>query len=131
MFFQKAWSGMNLAGTSLVGQWLGLHASTAGNGSSIPWSGTKILQAAWHGQKTKKKNDYSSAIYNNPKLEVNRMPSKSGRGDVRSAHPIRQSVQFSRSLVSDSLWPHGLQHARPPCPSPTPGVHPNPCPLSR
>jgi len=34
------------------------------------------------------------------------------------------SVQFSRSLVSDSLWPHESQHARPPCPSPTPGVHP-------
>ena len=30
----------------------------------------------------------------------------------------------------DYLWPHVLQHARPPCPSPTPGVHPNPCPLS-
>ena len=40
-------------------------------------------------------------------------------------------LQFSRSVVSDSLWPHGLQHARPPCPSPTPGVHSNPCPLSR
>ena len=34
-----------------------------------------------------------------------------------------QSVQFSRSVVSDSLRPHELQHARPPCPSPTPGVH--------
>ena len=33
------------------------------------------------------------------------------------------SVQFSRSIVSDSLRPHGSQHARPPCPSPTPGVH--------
>ena len=40
------------------------------------------------------------------------------------------SVQFSRSVVSDSLRPHGPQHARPPCPSPTPRVHPNPCPLS-
>ena len=40
------------------------------------------------------------------------------------------SVQFSRSVVSDSLWPHELQHTRPPCPSPTPRVHPNPCPLS-
>ena len=40
-------------------------------------------------------------------------------------------VQFSRSVVSDSLQPHELQHARPPCPSPTPGVHPNPCPLSQ
>ena len=33
--------------------------------------------------------------------------------------------------MSDSLWPHGLQHARPPCPSPTPRVYPNSCPLSR
>ena len=41
------------------------------------------------------------------------------------------SVQFSRSVVSDSLWPHESQHARPPCPSPTPGVYLNPCPLSR
>ena len=40
------------------------------------------------------------------------------------------SVQFSCSVVSDSLRPHGLQHARPPCPSPTPGVHPNSSPLS-
>ena len=40
-------------------------------------------------------------------------------------------VQFSCSVVSDSLWPHEPQHARPPCPSPTPGVHPNLCPLSR
>ena len=40
------------------------------------------------------------------------------------------SVQFSHSVMSDSLWPRGLQHARPPCPSPTPGVHSNSCPLS-
>ena len=38
--------------------------------------------------------------------------------------------QFSHSVVSDSLWPHELQHARPPCPSPTPGVHSNSCPSS-
>ena len=41
------------------------------------------------------------------------------------------SVQFSHSVVSDSLLPHGLQHARPPCPSPPPGVYSNSCPLSR
>ena len=41
------------------------------------------------------------------------------------------SVQFSHSVVSDSLQPHESQHARPPCPSPTPGVHPNSRPLSR
>ena len=41
------------------------------------------------------------------------------------------SVQISRSVVSNSLRPHELQHARPPCPSPTPGVHPDSCPSSR
>ena len=41
------------------------------------------------------------------------------------------SVQFSRLVMSDSLRPHEPQHARPPCPSPTPGVHPNPCPSSQ
>ena len=41
------------------------------------------------------------------------------------------SVQFSGSVVSDFLRPHGLQHAMPPCPSQTPGVYPNSCPLSR
>ena len=43
----------------------------------------------------------------------------------------KNSVQFSRSVVSDSLQPHELQHARPPCPSQTPGVYPNSCPSSR
>ena len=41
------------------------------------------------------------------------------------------SVQFSHSVVLDSLQPHELQHTRPPCPSPTTGVHPNSCPPSR
>ena len=41
------------------------------------------------------------------------------------------SVQFSRSVMSDSLWPHELQHARPPYPSPTPRIHSNSRPLSR
>ena len=41
------------------------------------------------------------------------------------------SVQFSHSVVSDSLWPHELQHTRAPCPSPTPGLHSNSRPSSR
>ena len=41
------------------------------------------------------------------------------------------SVQFSHSVVSKSLWPHGLQHTRPPCPSATPRVYSNSCPLSQ
>ena len=43
---------------------------------------------------------------------------------------VTAPVQFSRSVVSDSLQPHESQHARPPCPSPTPGIHPNSCPSS-
>ena len=44
---------------------------------------------------------------------------------------LSSSVQFSRSVVSDSLRPHESQHARPPCPSPTPGVHSNSRPSSQ
>ena len=40
------------------------------------------------------------------------------------------SVQFSCSVMFDTLWPHEPQHTRPSCPSPTPRVHTNPCPLS-
>ena len=46
-------------------------------------------------------------------------------------HSQFSSVQFSPSVVSDSLRPHESQHARPPCPSPTPGVYPNSYPSSR
>jgi len=44
---------------------------------------------------------------------------------------INHSDQISRSVVSDSLWPHESQHARLPCPSPTPGVHSDSCPSSQ
>ena len=50
---------------------------------------------------------------------------------AKSFPVFTQSVQFNRSVVSDSLWPHGLQHARLPCPSPTPGAYSNSCPLSQ
>ena len=49
---------------------------------------------------------------------------------LKSPGPL-SSVQFSCSVMSDSLQPHEPQHARPPCSSPTPGVHPNPCPSSQ
>ena len=50
--------------------------------------------------------------------------------DVCNLHSSR-SVQFSRSVMSDSLRPHELQHTRPPCPSPTPGVHSDSRPSSQ
>ena len=54
------------------------------------------------------------------------------KGSYNNIRPTRiiSSVLFSRSVMSNTLWPHGLQHARPPCPSPTPGVYPNSDPLS-
>ena len=53
------------------------------------------------------------------------------RAHQRSPPRSFSSVHFIRSVVSNSLRPHGLQHARPPCPSPTPGVDSNSCPLSQ
>ena len=56
------------------------------------------------------------------------LPSSNGLGERQSE--VWDSVQFSCSVVSNSLWPHGLQHARPPCPSPTPGTCSNSRPSS-
>ena len=52
-------------------------------------------------------------------------------GEWLAKSTVFSSVQFSRSVVSDSLRPHESQHARPPCPSPTPKVYSNSCPSSR
>ena len=49
---------------------------------------------------------------------------------INSCYILLYSVQFSRSVVSNSLRPHESQHVRPPCPSPTPGIYSNSCPLS-
>ena len=50
---------------------------------------------------------------------------------INQNNHLFRSVQFSCSVVSGSLRPHGLEHARPPCPSPAPGVYSNSCPSSR
>ena len=54
-----------------------------------------------------------------------------GAWHITDMHILLVSVQFSHSVMSNSLRPHEPQHARPPWQSPTPGVHPNPCPLSQ
>ena len=53
------------------------------------------------------------------------------KNQKKRTFPLVWTVQFSHSVMSDSLWPHGLQHARPPCPSPNPGVYSDSCPLNR
>ena len=54
-----------------------------------------------------------------------------GEGEEAYGSFLMGSVQFSHSVVSDSLPPHESQHARPPCPSPTPGVHSDSCPSTQ
>ena len=67
------------------------------------------------------------ALCGNLKMKsVNCMHLKS----IACLHQV-SSIHFSHTVMSDSLRPHGLQHARLLCPSPTPGVHPNSCPLSQ
>ena len=64
-----------------------------------------------------------------PALQADSLPSEPAGKPPRLVHS-KYSVQFSCSVMSDSLWPHELQQARPPCPSPTPRVHSNSLPSS-
>ena len=73
----------------------------------------------------------ANITYNNRNLEYIWLCKSFSTSSTSPSSNKWQSVQFSGSVVSDSLQPHELQHTRPPCPSPTPGVHPNPCPLSQ
>ena len=95
----------NRQGDFLVVQWIRICALNTEGLGSIPAWGTKILHTT-----TK------------PMMQ-----------QTPNAAKINQfsSVQFSRSVVSDSLRPHGLQHTRPPYPSPTSRVYSNTCPLSQ
>ena len=87
-------------------QWLGLHTSSAG--AQLP---SLVVQLAMK----------DTCIY--PEIPVHTLNYRLSEDNM-----VFSSIQ-SLSLVR--LWPHELQHARPPCPSPTPGVHPKPCPLSQ
>ena len=62
--------------------------------------------------------------------KLRNLPKKSQLAHTRARIWNYVTVKFSCSVMSNCLWPHGLQHARPPCPSPTPGVHSKSCPLS-
>ena len=77
----------------------------------------------------------NSTTFQTPKSKTNKQKKSKTNQNMFQVLGYRyclgSSVQFSPSVVSDSLWPHGLQHTRPPCPSPTPRVYANSCPLSR
>ena len=64
-------------------------------------------------------------------MHVNHMKSNITSLSLFTLYSVQSSsVQFSCSVVSDSVQPHRMQHNRPPCPSPTPRIYPNSCPLS-
>ena len=79
------------------------------------------MQVNWEFKKTQRKLSGDLNCLQNQKIWV----------EVYAVLNIYSSVQFSHSVIPDSLLPHGLQHARLPCPSPTPGVYSNLCPSSR
>ena len=83
------------------------------------------LLTPWAGDNTK-----STSVENlNTFTTSSKQPKQEDNLDI--VLPLKShTVQFSHSVVSDSLWCHEPQHARPSCPSPILGVHPNPCPLS-
>ena len=85
-----------------------------------------VLRITWGQPSTKGDGVGVSALH--PACSV-----PTGQSWVVSTSPleIHSRVQFSHSVVSDSLWPHGLQHARPPCPLPTSRVYSSLCPSSR
>ena len=71
-------------------------------------------------------NVHHNTIYTSQDVEATYMSINRGMDEEDMAYIYNgSSVQFSRSVVSDSLRPHESQHARLPCPSPTPGVHPD------
>ena len=101
------------------------HTRRRGQGADS-WSGNQ--DPARCGQKLKQ-NNKSILKKNRCQTKYYQQGDKSLMG--LPAHTQFSSVQFSRSVMSDSLQPHGLQHARPPCPSPTPGAYSNSCPSSQ
>ena len=83
-----------------------------------------------HQLTTKRSNTFKALILTKNSLTFNLYPKLSLKCDgVMKFFPSLCSVQLLSHVRS--LQPHEPQHARPPCPSPTPGVHPNPCPSSR
>ena len=73
---------------------------------------------------------WQSATENTPSLKVQKSTVAMSWNSTEEINII-YSVQFSCLVISDSLQPHKSQHIRPPCPSPTPREHPDPCPLSQ
>ena len=105
-----------------VVQWFRFCASTSG---CMGW-GSSACHKVW--PKNPKQTNQKSGRPIHTFLQ--RRHTDSQVGHEKMLNTANYSVQFSCSVVPDSLWAHEPPHTRPPCPSPTPGDHPNPCTLS-
>ena len=92
-----------------------------------------FLKCSWGHSKPCKRWSHSFSSCSSPTLHPTPIPHPVYSLLNRSSKSVgnKPSVQFSHSVVSDSLWLHGLQHARLPCPSPTPRACSNSCPSNR
>ena len=93
-------------------------------GASLVAQTVKNLPAVWETRVGSLDGEHNTGEGNGNPLQYSCLENSMDRAAF-------SSVKCSRSVVSDSLRPHEPQHVRLPCPTPTPGVHPNPCPLSR
>ena len=118
--------------------YISMVISIKGGGASLNWL-TKILNKTGlgknrHGSPRLKPNEKESSEDPNKCLiqgeNLGKLPQSSSLQLSSQTLGLSVSVQFSRSVVSDSLRPHESQHARPPCPSPSSRVHPDPRPSS-
>ena len=135
LFYQATWLGTGSKTqhrASLMGQWLEIH---------LPIQGTWIQSLVQEGSRWAQMLQLSLApqVLNlcsrAHRLQQEKPTQEATRLNQRMAPTLSiyifVSVQFSHSVMSHSLRPHGLQHVRPPCPSPTPGVHSISRPLSQ
>ena len=112
-------------GTPLVVQWLRLHGPKAGGPGLIPGQGTRSHMPQL--KKERKRNGARLCRSISCRWNVGTTYSEK----LRCVCVPVCSAGSCHSVVSNSLWPHEPQHTRPSCPSPTPRVYPNSCPLSR
>ena len=93
---------------------------------------SRLLQCCWHPMANFEEEKILEKVFTNELSFLQDLPLTKSYILVSIVSEYQfTSLHSSRSVVSDSLRPHEPQHTRLPCPSPTPGVHPNPCPLSQ
>ena len=109
--------------------WFSLQLCNSRKGEVIYWQGLSVCVCLYLCVRVQ-----SPCLHHYPKIELDDFEEYESPGTDSIQTYARwhfSLVQFSHSVISNSLWPHGLQHTRLPCLSPTPGACSNSCPLSQ